>query len=449
MNTRNDLLIRALQRGARSAGELAESLRVSQPTLSRTLASLPPSRLHRMGRARATRYAWRREIGGATQWPLYRLDEAGEAHRSATLTALEGGAWHVEWEEAWPSLEHPMFQNGLFPDWPWFLDDLVPRGFLGRLFARACAERVGLPPDPRDWSAAHTLRGLVKLGKDLPGAWVIGEQILAAARSSETDAESLHDEPGLLLERVRGVLEGQWPGSSAAGEQPKFILTLGTGTGHRRHLLVKFSGEAELPDQARRADLLRAEHLVNKILSENGIPATHTELRVVEGRTFLIADRFDRTQNGGRCAVISLHALNAAFGDVNRSWPDSAADLQRQGWLDDSGAERLGIAWAFGRLIGNTDMHDGNASFFLHPRIPLTPTPVYDMCPMSLAPRADGTLPDLLPPLPPPPPEQAPLFARAHPMAKAFFEGVEADSEFTPAFRSVFKTRLKGGFRHG
>lgn len=449
MNTRTDLLIRALQRGARSAGELADALGVSQPTLSRTLALLPSSRLHRMGRARASRYAWRREVEGATQWPLYRLDGAGEAHRSATLTALEGGAWHVEWEEAWPSLEHPMFQNGLFPDWPWFLDDLNPRGFLGRLFARACAERVGLPPDPRDWSAAHTLRGLVVLGKDLPGAWVIGEQMLAQAQDPETDAEGLDADPGLLLERARGVLEGRWPGSSAAGEQPKFTLTLGSGAGVRRHFLVKFSGEAELPDQARHADLLRAEHLANRILSENDIPAAHTELRVVEGRTFLIAERFDRTQNGGRRPVISLYALNAAFGDVNRGWADSAADLRRQGWLDDSGAERLGIAWAFGRLIGNTDMHDGNASFFLHPRIPLTHTPMYDMCPMALAPRADGTLPDLLPPLPPPPPEHETLFARARPLAKAFFEAVKADPEFTPAFRLVFKTRLKRDFRHG
>lgn len=449
MNTRTDLLIRALRRGARSAGELADALEVSQPTLSRALTALPSSRLHRIGRARATRYAWRRDIEGATQWPLYRLDETGKAHRSATLTALEGGAWHVEWEEAWPSLEHPMFQNGLFPDWPWFLDDLVPRGFLGRLFARACAERVGLPPDPRDWSAAHTLRGLVKLGNDLPGAWVIGEQMLAAARGPETDAEGPDADPELLLERARGVLEGRWPGSSAAGEQPKFTLTLGSGAGIRRPLLVKFSGEADLPDQARRADLLRAEHLANRILSENGIPAAHTELRVEEGRTFLIADRFDRSQCGGRRAVISLHALNAAFGDVNRGWSDSAADLRRQGWLDDSGVERLGIVWAFGRLIGNTDMHDGNASFFLRPRIPLTTTPVYDMCPMALAPRADGTLPDHLPPLPPPPPEQASFFARARPLAKAFFEAVEADTEFSPAFRLVFKTCLKGGFRHG
>lgn len=195
-----------------------------------------------------------------------------------------------------------------------------------------------------------------------------------------------------------------------------------------------------IPDQARRADLLRAEHLANNILMENGIPAARTELRLVEGRTFLLSDRFDRTESGGRRAMVSLHALNDAFGDVNRSWAASANDLRQQGWIDAAGAERLSLTWAFGRLIGNTDMHDGNASFFLTPHAPLTPTPVYDMCPMALSPRADGTLPDRLPRLPPPPPEYQPFHLRAQSLAETFRGLITTDPLFSPSFREAFRS---------
>jgi hypothetical protein len=41
---------------------------------------------------------------------------------------------------------------------------------------------------------------------------------------------------------------------------------------------------------------------------------------------------------------------------------------------------------AFGRLIGNSDMHQGNLGFHLADQGPLPLAPVYDMLPMSLAP---------------------------------------------------------------
>lgn len=47
---------------------------------------------------------------------------------------------------------------------------------------------------------------------------------------------------------------------------------------------------------------------------------------------------------------------------------------------------------AFGRLIGNSDMHQGNLGFHLQDRGPLALAPVYDMLPMSLAPSRSGVL---------------------------------------------------------
>ena len=46
---------------------------------------------------------------------------------------------------------HGEFADGLFPDWPWFLDDQRPQGFLGRAFARRGGAALGAPEDLRLW----------------------------------------------------------------------------------------------------------------------------------------------------------------------------------------------------------------------------------------------------------------------------------------------------------
>ncbi len=437
---RNQEAITALNRqGLTSAQELSAVLNISQPTVSRTLATLPKSRLHRTGKGRATRYGWRRDVAGKCAWPLYRLDEQGAAHLTATLYPLAGRTWHLDLEESWPSMMDPMFPNSLFPDWPWFLDDIRPGGFLGRLFARMTAQQLPVPRDPRDWSAEHTLLALSQFGADLPGAWILGEDMLAEATAPLplqgghplTDKELRH--------RAESVLEGQWPGSSAAGEQPKFTLEHRQPDGSRQSLLVKFSGDLAQPPQKRWADLLRAEQLANQILDTAGILASKTRLHAADNRLFLISERFDRTSAGGRRAWVSLHALNAAFGDINRTWSASAEDFQQQGWLSKQSAHNISVLWWFGRLIGNTDMHDGNFSLFFTPELPLKPTPVYDMCPMALAPRADGTLPESLPPVPHPPPAQKQAFETARTLSQQFHDGILNDTSYSRNFREAFR----------
>ncbi len=51
-------------------------------------------------------------------------------------------------------------------------------------------------------------------------------------------------------------------------------------------------------------------------------------------------------------------------------------------------------AATFGQLIGNTDMHFGNLSFFVSSGGPLALTPVYDMLPMLYAPIGGDELPE-------------------------------------------------------
>ena len=60
--------------GVTPARALAESLDVSQPTLSRWIAELGSS-VERIGAARQTQYALRRNVRNlGRSWPLYRID---------------------------------------------------------------------------------------------------------------------------------------------------------------------------------------------------------------------------------------------------------------------------------------------------------------------------------------------------------------------------------------
>lgn len=85
------------------------------------------------------------------------------------------------------------------------------------------------------------------------------------------------------------------------------------------------------------------------------------------------------------CAINCQH-LEADFDDWSRAGRRiletptldmSAEHVDRMIWLD-----------TFGDLIGNTDRHFGNFSFFAEEakKLVLTPTPVYDMLPMVFAP---------------------------------------------------------------
>ena len=75
--------------------------------------------------------------------------------------------------------------------------------------------------------------------------------------------------------------------------------------------------------------------------------------------------------------------------------------LVQSGQLDETTYLQVQKLFAFGVLIGNSDMHPGNLSFFVDdvtkPAPEFTLAPLYDMLPMSLAPRPSGQIPDALP----------------------------------------------------
>jgi len=180
-------------------------------------------------------------------------------------------------------------------------------------------------------------------------------------------------------------------GSSPGGEQPRFTATV-ESEGGRRAVIVKFvqpdGGEAA----QRWADLLVCEHLALETLGAAGVDAASSELLQTPTDTFLEVTRFDRSANVlGRRGFVSLLSLSAAFiGEATLDWPRAGAQLQALGWLSvETAMARL---HAFGRLIGNSDMHQGNIGFRLVDRGALPLAPAYDMLPMSLAPSRLGVL---------------------------------------------------------
>ena len=142
------------------------------------------------------------------------------------------------------------------------------------------------------------------------------------------------------------------------------------------------------------ADLLVCEHLALETLSaELRIATARSTVHRYAGRTFLEVVRFDRCGPHGRLPVCALSSLNGALlGKAGASWPALAVALQQNGWLPAEAVGQVALIWWFGRLIANTDMHEGNLSF--HPGLSLAP--VYHaadaLCPATRRRSAPATL---------------------------------------------------------
>ena len=169
--------------------------------------------------------------------------------------------------------------------------------------------------------------------------------------------------------------------------------------------MVKFSAPQDNAATRRWRSLLICEHLAFQAL--NGVlPTSHSHLLEVEtggvaNQLFLEVPRFDRIGERGRRCVVSLKALDDEFAGLAADWPKIAAALVQSGHLNETVYLQVQKLFAFGVLIGNSDMHPGNLSFFVDdvtkPVPEFTLAPLYDMLPMSLAPRPSGQIPDALP----------------------------------------------------
>jgi hypothetical protein len=434
-----------LSQGARTAAQIGAALGISQPTVSRLLLSEGDS-VVRLGKARATRYALRREVGRAgNTWPLFRITAQGQAQALGELHALHGDGYLFAPRLACPALLHGEFANGVFPGLPWFLDDQRPQGFLGRAFARRVAEDIGASPDLLRWQPDDIVLGLLRHGDDQPGDLVLGEPALQRALQGvlqPADTIAPAQRPQAYPQRADAALRGEDVGSSAGGEQPKFVATL-QHDGRFQCVIVKFSERAGTPAAQRWADLLRCEQLAGQVLRAHGMAAADSEIVDAGDRVFLQFTRFDRTPDLGRRGFVSLAALDAAYYRHGRiDWWLLATQLQRDGWLDGDDARRLSVYGWFGALIGNNDMHLGNAGALLAETRPLALAPAYDMLPMAFRPAASGDVVERDYTLALPTPEYRDDWRAAAAMALDFWERVAQAAAISAGFRTLATSAL-------
>jgi hypothetical protein len=193
-------------------------------------------------------------------------------------------------------------------------------------------------------------------------------------------------------------------GSSTGGEQPKFLSYVRQPDGSFQAVLVKFSAPMSQDAGRRWADLLACEFHAHEVLAEVGLAMQGACLFDAGGRRFLEIPGFDRYGAGGRRGIVSLESLTTALEGLPRDWLEGAEILLRHGLLDSESLATIRLLHAFGELIGNSDMHTCNLSFFLDDSMPLRVTPCYDMLPMLWAPGSQREIVSRrfapLPPLP-------------------------------------------------
>ncbi|HEY3447231.1 MAG TPA: type II toxin-antitoxin system HipA family toxin YjjJ [Myxococcales bacterium] len=436
MRRDKNTLEQLLAEGATPAGRVLSRLGTSKPSLSRRVRSTPG--VLRIGRTRATHYALAREIRTyGSKWPVYRIGEDGRASHCANLHALQPREWWYEFTGPRPGWLAGEFSLGVFPDLPWFLDDLRPQGFVGRAFARRYSEELGLPADPTLWGAEGVLVSLLLHGEDLPGDFLLGDRTLDRFQRASLSAPRCipsAERAARYPDLAAAALQGEVPGSSAGGEQPKFTACV-DDHGQLHQAIVKLSPLRDTAGGRRWADLLVCEHLASTVLREGGISACRTELVEGGGRVFLEAQRFDRVGAFGRRPFVSLLPLDSAYYGKLDSWSAAAERLERDGWLGEEDANSLRLLWWFGGLIGNTDMHFGNAGLLLGDR-PCRLAPAYDMLPMLFRPDSSGEVPPQELVLPLPRPDQRAVWARAAALALEFWRRVAQDGRLEPTMRS-------------
>jgi hypothetical protein len=418
--------------GACTSKEMSSSLGISQPTVSRLLSSMG-SEIVRLSMQGSIQYALRDPRRASLAASVSRVTAEGRMQRLGELVPVTPEGFVLKAVDGADS-----YSEGL----PWWLYDMRPQGYLGRAYARQNAKRLALPERLGDWSDTHVLQALLQQGGDLPGNLLIGEQAEQGFINSPQPQPIALALKAEAYARLAGAAEaGELPGSSAAGEQPKFTAYAETEHGSA-HVIVKFSAAQDNAVSERWRDLLLAEHIALEVLDQGGVPAARSRIVDHAGQRFLEVERFDRVGAMGRMALLSLAALDAEFVGSNGRWYDVADALARQQCVETPAVRGAALLWAFGTLIGNSDMHNGNLSFTTDQGRPYRLAPAYDMTPMAFAPGNGGGMQHALRP---------PTIAAAVPgdawraalqMARRYAQRLQADSRFSERFAPCIRATM-------
>ena len=377
------MLERQLRIGPQSAAQLTAALGVSQPTLSRAIQRLGTSvTSFKPTGDRTPRYALLRRLsdGVGARQHIYRVLRSGTIEPFADVEFLVGGA----------TLERMGKVTRLYEGLPPYMVFAAPSGFLGRQVAEfASRARTSLPPNLKDWGDDHRVVYLFTYGTNPPGNLLFGEFPVQQA------LEMMQIGPTLTAEKLEhycamaAMLRETSYGSSAGGEQPKF-LSMVQDSGH---VIVKFAMHG-----SRMAELLPLEHLALTALADVGVPATPTQLLASGDYVFLEVQRFDRVGPHGRVGMLSAGSVDDEFFGKRDTWTQFAARCEQARYVSATDVHHINVMAAFSELIGNNDRHFENISLLIKEDGEyLGVAPAYDILPMRYASIGGGVDPALVP----------------------------------------------------
>lgn len=166
-------------------------------------------------------------------------------------------------------------------------------------------------------------------------------------------------------------------GSSIGGARPKARLDDG-----ERSWIAKFASTTD------HYPVVQGEYVAMVLAERVGVEVAPVRLETTNGRDVLLVERFDRTPNGGRRAMVSaLTVLGLAEIEARyASYADLATEIRHRFTDSRATLRELFARIIFSILISNSDDHPRNhAAFWDGER--LTLTPAYDLCPQ---PRSGG-----------------------------------------------------------
>lgn len=395
-----------------SSVQLAQRSGLSQSTVSRALKQM---QVKKIGKGRSTRFAL---LQNPDPLSLFKVNQIGEIVSIGKLYQLTENRNLIEYTGSF--LE--------FDGLPFFLYDLIPSGFLGGILLKHLQQfDPQLTISSKDWTDEEIFYFFENYGVDLSGNLLLSQKIalkVSAEQSCVID-ESNYDQI------AKEILHTSTGHSSVAGEQPKFACFDG-----KKHLIVKYSpllsSDNSVAERIR--DLLICEHLALKILSENGVLAASSEM-VFSKRAYLKVERFDRVGEFGRKGLVSLRSLVMEYVGKQGNWVEVAKCLLAQKIITVSDLAHIEVLYAFGLMIGNTDMHNGNLSFYFEGYAVTGLAPAYDMLPMTFMPK-QGEIIDLDYSIPRFIPVSIQNMDKAKQLSKQFWQSVHKHKVISENFKS-------------
>ncbi len=424
-----EILTYLRQNGAATLQSIRDKFLISQPSLSRILSSLKTHILV-VGKARGTKYAALRKIDNCSEFPIYEILNNGNSRHLGILYAIypQGFYFLSKTQDA---------TSSFFPDIPYFLNDIRPTGYLGRLIPLQNQD-LHLPKDINLWTGDHCLKYLSTRGWNTIGNLIVGEKAfqlyLENCQNPQHTINSKNRKKHYPLYATELLAMGD-PGSSAGGEHPKFMTTL---LPENQAVLVKFSPPTTTDIGIRIADVLICEYIALRVLKKHGQDAADAQVILQGNRVFLEVKRFDRVGKFSRRGLISLGSLDAEFSGMLSSWSETAVELAKNKIISEHLVKKIRFREIFGEYIANNDMHSFNLSFITQGQRVVDLAPTYDMTCMLFMPRNYQIIPmEFKPPLPAV--KDKKIWKDVYLAAIDFWSEVLKDARISPAFKRIAK----------